>query len=496
MSLLAAAICGTMSLGTVSEPGERAVMESISVFDLIKVGIGPSSSHTMGPWQAARRFVAELPDLAAVESVIVILYGSLAKTGAGHGTDVAVLMGLSGEDYTVIDPTTIPARVKQIQATGRLLLGGRRDVPFVPARDVVFERTTTLPRHANGMAFQARLADGSTWQRIYYSLGGGFIAADGEAEPEAGKKLSPPYPCHSGADLLHHCAATGLSVADLTYQNEQTWRCRADIDAQALRLWHEMIDCVFRGVHSEGTLPGGLGVRRRAAAIHRHLLGEAASAGRDEWLSLLRQQPREFSRVTKWIACFALAVNEENASFGRVVTAPTNGAAGVVPAVLLYAWGFVPGIDEGQVVRFLLAAGAIGTLFKENATISAAQGGCQAEIGVSAAMAAAGLTEVLGGSPAQVLQAAEIAMEHHLGLTCDPVGGLVQVPCIERNSMGAMKAITAAHLALESDPARARVSLDVVIQTMWETAQDMNSRYKETAEGGLAIHIPVSVPEC
>ncbi|MFO0929486.1 MAG: L-serine ammonia-lyase [Gemmataceae bacterium] len=471
-------------------------MESVSVFDLIKVGIGPSSSHTMGPWRAAGRFVAELPDLDAAAAVTVHLYGSLAKTGAGHGTDVAVLMGLSGEDYTIIDPATIATRVERIRTTGRIVLGGRRDIPFVPARDVVFDRATTLPRHANGMTFRARRADGSDWQRTYYSLGGGFIATDGEAEAVAGQKAAPPYPCHSGADLLRHCTATGLSVSDLTYRNEETWRSRAEVDALARTLWREIATCVYRGVQRDGTLPGGLEVRRRAAAIHRHLLGDIPFASLDDWLARLRQQSAEFDRVTRWITCFALAVGEENASFGRVVTAPTNGAAGVIPAVLLYAWSFVPGVDEGQVIRFLLVAGAVGALFKENATISAAMGGCQAEIGVSSAMAAGGLTELLGGSPAQVLQATEIAMEHHLGLTCDPVGGLVQIPCIERNSMGAIKAVTAAHLALEGDPARARVSLDVVIQTMWETAQDMNGRYKETAEGGLAMHIPVSVPEC
>lgn len=471
-------------------------MEPISVFDLIKVGIGPSSSHTMGPWRAAGRFVADLPDRAAVESMTVRLYGSLAKTGAGHGTDVAVLLGLSGEDYTVIDPASIPARVEQIKASGRLALGGGREIPFLPARDLIFDAATTLPRHANGMLFRARLADGSEWQRTYYSLGGGFLAVDGEPDPSPRTTVPIPYPCHSGADLLRTCAATGLSVSELTCRNEQAWRSRAEIDAQALLLWREILACIFRGVHREGTLPGGLQVRRRAAAIHRNLLGETACTDADQWLSLLRRQSGEFSRVNRWIACFALAVNEENAAFGRVVTAPTNGAAGVIPAVLLYAWCFVPGFDEEKVIRFLLVAGAIGILFKENATISAAMGGCQAEIGVSSAMAAAGLAEVLGGSPARVLQAAEIAMEHHLGLTCDPVGGLVQIPCIERNSMGAMKAITAAHLALEGDPARARVSLDAVIRTMWETARDMNSRYKETAEGGLAIQIPVSVPEC
>lgn len=471
-------------------------MESISAFDIIKIGIGPSSSHTMGPWRAAAEFVKELLDLDAVEYVEARLYGSLAKTGVGHGTDVAVLMGLSGCDYTRIDTVTIPARFQSIQSGGRLLLGGKREISFDPARDLVFDHTTILSGHPNGMRFRARMADGSHFERIYYSLGGGFIATDTEPDPATSQRIVTPYPCHSGTDLTHTCQRLGLSVSDLTLLNEQAWRTQTEIEDHALGLWREIQACVFRGVNHEGYLPGGLRVRRRAAEINRNLLGSAVYQSMDEWLQLLRRQPRDFARVNKWISCFALAVNEENASFGRIVTAPTNGAAGVIPAVLMYAWCFLDGFDEEKVIRFLLVAGEIGTLFKKNATISAAMGGCQAEIGVSSAMAAAGLAEVLGGSPEQVVQAAEIAMEHHLGLTCDPVGGLVQIPCIERNSMGAVKAITAANIALESDPADARVSLDAVIKTMWETAQDMNSRYKETAEGGLALNIPVNVPEC
>jgi L-serine dehydratase len=471
-------------------------MESISAFEIIKVGIGPSSSHTMGPWRAAGQFVQELPGPAAVAGVAVRLYGSLAKTGAGHGTDVAVLMGLSGEDYTRIDTGTIPNKVEKIKASGRIRLGGVQELPFIYARDLLFDAATTLPRHANGMTFRATLTDGSALERTYYSLGGGFIASDHEAEAGSQPKIVTPYPCHSGEDLARNCRKLGLSVSELTYLNEQAWRTREQIDAHALALWKEIKECVFRGVNSEGYLPGGLRVRRRSADINRRLLGPAIYEDIGAWLALIRRQPRDFTRVNTWISCFALAVNEENASFGRIVTAPTNGAAGVIPAVLMYAWCFVLDFDESKVIRFLLVAGEIGTLFKKNATISAAMGGCQAEIGVSSAMAAAGLAEVLGGTPDQVLQAAEIAMEHHLGLTCDPVGGLVQIPCIERNSMGAVKAITAANIALESDPAEARVSLDAVIRTMWQTAQDMSSRYKETAEGGLAVQIPVSLPEC
>ncbi|BBL73408.1 L-serine ammonia-lyase [Methylomagnum ishizawai] len=471
-------------------------MESISAFEIIKIGIGPSSSHTMGPWRAAAQFVNELGDLDAVAQINARLYGSLAKTGAGHGTDIAVLMGLSGEDYTRIDTGAIPAKVEAIKRGGRLHLGGVRELPFAYASDLVFDYDTTLPRHANGMRFGATRKDGSTVERTYYSLGGGFIATEHEPDPATMKKIVTPYPCHTGAALEDNCRKLGLSVSELTYVNEQAWRSRAEIDALALGLWKEIRECVFRGVNSEGYLPGGLRVRRRAAEMNRRLLGDAVYASLNQWLDLIQSQPRDFTRVNKWISCFALAVNEENASFGRIVTAPTNGAAGVIPAVLMYAWCFLDGFDQDKVIRFLLIAGEIGTLFKKNATISAAMGGCQAEIGVSSAMAAAGLAEALGACPAQVLIAAEIAMEHHLGLTCDPVGGLVQIPCIERNSMGAMKAITAANIALETDPKDARVSLDAVIKTMWETAQDMNSRYKETAEAGLAMHIPVSVPEC
>ncbi|QSA97969.1 L-serine ammonia-lyase [Methylococcus sp. EFPC2] len=471
-------------------------MDSISAFEIIKVGIGPSSSHTMGPWRAAALFLTELGDLDRIESLTIRLYGSLAKTGLGHGTDVAILMGLSGEDYTRVDTATIPAKVAAIKSGLSLPLGGRRNMPFDYERDLVFETSTTLPRHANGMSFCAALKNGDIIERIYYSLGGGFVAGDDDASTIQAPRIVTPYPCHSGQDLLRNCKALGLSVSDLTYLNEQAWRSREEIEALALALWREIQNCIYRGVHRDGYLPGGLQVRRRAAEIHRKLLHGASYSTVAEWVELLRRQPRDFSSVDRWVVCFALAVNEENASFGRIVTAPTNGAAGVIPAVLMYAWCFVDGFDEDKVVRFILTAGEIGTLFKKNATISAAMGGCQAEIGVSSAMAAAGLAEVSGGTPEQVLQAAEIAMEHHLGLTCDPVGGLVQIPCIERNTMGAVKAITAASIALDSDPADAKVSLDAVIKTMWETAQDMNSRYKETAEGGLAIHIPVNVPEC
>jgi len=472
-------------------------MESISAFEIIKVGIGPSSSHTMGPWRAAEAFVRQLPELDRVTGLTVYLYGSLAKTGQGHGTDIAILMGLSGEDYTCIDTTTLPARIDRIKTSGKIALGGKTIIPFLPERDLVFDYATTLPRHANGMRFQARYPDDSTRQQTWYSLGGGFIACDEQADQTAdAARIVTPYPCHSGADLLANCTHLGVSVSELSWINEQAWRSREDIATHALLLWREIRHCIFRGVNAEGYLPGGLHVRRRAADMNRRLLQDVIYHSLDEWLTAIRTQSRDFTRINKWISCFALAVNEENASFGRIVTAPTNGAAGVIPAVLMYAWCFMDDMNEDRIIRFLLVAGEIGTLFKKNATISAAMGGCQAEIGVSSAMAAAGLAEILGGTPAQVLQAAEIAMEHHLGLTCDPVGGLVQIPCIERNSMGAIKAITAANIALESDPGEAKVSLDAVIRTMWQTARDMNSRYKETSEAGLAMQIPVSLPEC
>ncbi|NJD08121.1 MAG: L-serine ammonia-lyase, partial [Methylococcaceae bacterium] len=424
-------------------------MESISAFEMIKIGIGPSSSHTMGPWIAARRFLDEIPELATVQSIEVRLYGSLAKTGAGHGTDVAILMGLSGLDYATIDTSTIADRVDRIKAEGKLLLGGRHEIPFIHGHDLIFDSALTLPRHANGMRFRALLSDETDMARTYYSLGGGFVAGDEPSPTDDVPKTVTPHPCHSGAELVRTCHRLGLSVAELTRLNEQAWRSRDAVEAQALALWEEIKASVFRGVNSEGYLPGGLRVRRRSAEINRRLLGAEHYHSLNGWLALLKRQPRDFTRVNKWISCFALAVNEENASFGRIVTAPTNGAAGVIPAVLLYAWCFLDGIGTDHIVRFILVAGEIGTLFKKNATISAAMGGCQAEVGVSSAMAAAGLAEILGGSPEQVVQAAEIAMEHHLGLTCDPVGGLVQIPCIERNCMGAIKAITAANIALE-----------------------------------------------
>jgi L-serine dehydratase len=469
---------------------------AISTFDIFKIGVGPSSSHTLGPWRAAERFLASCREcgiFGRVARVRVELFGSLAKTGKGHGTDVAVLMGLSGEDPVTCDTAQLHAKAEAIRSAGTIRLASERAVAFDPAADLVFHRHTTLPFHPNGLTFTAILDDGSEHRETYYSVGGGFVVREGEP-PDQNLAADPPLPFATAADLLRRSRDEGLTIPQVVRRNELAWRSPRQIGDGLQHLWGVMKECAFRGSHAEGVLPGGLGVVRRAAGINRRLLGGRVCATADEWLEAIRAGGG-FQETLNWVSCFALAVNEENAAFGRVVTAPTNGAAGVVPAVLLYYHGFC---DPGAagVEDFLLTAAAVGALFKTGATISAAQGGCQAEIGVSSAMAAAGLAQCLGGTPAQVLMAAEVAMEHHLGLTCDPVGGLVQVPCIERNTMGAVKAITACHLALASDPARAKVSLDAVIRSMWQTALDMDTKYKETAEGGLALQISVNVSEC
>ena len=474
-------------------------MESISVFEIIKIGIGPSSSHTMGPWKAAELFIASLEakgkKQSDIQEVFVYLYGSLAKTGKGHGTDIAVMMGLSGEDYTTINTDTIPEKIEAIKSNQKILFAASNSIPFVYEKHIVFNFKESLPTHPNGMIFKAVFANGEEVEEKYYSVGGGFVTTD-NISTSTKKIVVTPYPCHMAATTAMHCREMNISVSDLAYINEEAWRTKDKIRIDALHIWKEIKDCIFRGVYKRGILPGGLLVKRRAAEINEKLLDGKTYTDLDEWMGAIKNSEQTFLRINKWVSCFALAVNEENASFGRIVTAPTNGAAGVIPAVLMYANCFTENFDDEKVVRFILIAGEIGTLFKKNATISAAMGGCQAEIGVSSAMAAAALTECMGGTPDQVLMAAEIAMEHHLGMTCDPIGGLVQIPCIERNSMGAIKAITASNIALESDPASARVSLDDVIKSMWETAKDMNHKYKETSEGGLATNISVNVPEC
>ena len=471
--------------------------KSISAFDIIKVGIGPSSSHTMGPWIAAKLFTDELiqnENIRQLNHLSVTLYGSLALTGIGHGTDVAVLMGLSGKDYKTINTNDIPNLVDQIKKQGHILLNGQYKIVFSYKRDIIFEYGIRLPYHANGMEFRATLESGRTIAKKYYSLGGGFVATDTENTIKD-HLIKTKYPCHRADDILECCNKLNYRVSDLVLLNEEAWRSKKGIKKHALHIWQEIKSCIFRGINKDGILPGGLGVKRRAAAMNRTLLKNASYQNESEWLQLVKTTPDNFATVNKWISCFALAVNEENAAFGRIVTAPTNGASGVIPAVLMYAFCFL-NITEDDIVRFLVTAGEIGTLFKKNATISAAMGGCQAEIGVSSSMAAGALADILNGSPEQVMMAAEIAMEHHLGMTCDPIGGLVQIPCIERNTMGDIKAITASNIALESNPINAKVSLDEVIQSMWETAKDMNHKYKETAQAGLAANISISVPEC
>ncbi|WP_304344380.1 L-serine ammonia-lyase [Chryseobacterium koreense] len=472
-------------------------MESISVFEIIKVGIGPSSSHTMGPWNAAENFLKQIRtdyQLRDVKEVFVEFFGSLAKTGIGHGTDIAGMLGLSGENYKTIDTTKIEEKIEEIKSSNQINLGGEKMIPFVYGKHLVLNKSKSLDYHPNGMIFKAVFDDGNEISQDYYSVGGGFIATQNENSME-NHCIRTLYPCHNGADVLRNMEKLGLDkISDLIFLNEESWRTREETEAEALYIWDQIKECVYKGINKDGILPGGLNVTRRAAGLNRKLLGEKVYENLDQWFQLVVDAEESFTNINKWVSTFALAVNEENASFGRIITAPTNGASGVIPAVLMYSQAFTEFQSEDAIIRFILVAGEIGTLFKKNATISAAMGGCQAEIGVSSAMAAAGLTEIMGGTPGQVLMAAEIAMEHHLGMTCDPIAGLVQIPCIERNSMGAMKAITAANIALESDPTKARVSLDQVIQSMWETAQSMSDRFKETSEGGLAI--AVNVPEC
>lgn len=472
--------------------------EAISVFDMFKIGVGPSSSHTLGPWRAAQRFALDMERrglLAGVSRVRVLLYGSLAKTGRGHGTDIAVMLGLGGEDPVTFDTGAIGSYVEAIGRDQRLRLLGKRTVSFDPATDIVFLYSETLPYHPNALTF---LLEGEGIEPVaetYYSIGGGFIQQEQEA-PGGTAVVQLPFPVDHAGDLLHWCMKTGMSISEVVMENENTWRQESDTRTGVLNIWRVMRECIYRGCHAQGTLPGGLQVKRRASGLNRQLLKGRTYADFDGWLRAIREGGASFQYTLDWVSCFALAVNEENASFGRVVTAPTNGAAGVIPAVLQYFVVFCDGYKDDKILTFLLTASEVGSIFKKGATISAAMGGCQAEIGVSSAMAAAGLTEVMGGTQRQVLMAAEIAMEHHLGLTCDPIAGLVQIPCIERNTMGAIKAITASQLALQSTPDYAKVSLDAVVKTMWDTALDMNNKYKETADGGLAVNIPLSLPEC
>jgi len=451
---------------------------AISVFDLFSIGIGPSSSHTVGPMRAARMFALRLRNeglLDSAGSIRAELYGSLGATGHGHGTPKAVLLGLEGDSPRRVDVETADQRVEDIRTTGRIRLLGEHEIAFSFDDDLVLHRRETLPYHANGMTLWAFDASGDELlSKTYYSVGGGFVV-DEDAVGADRIKLDDTvlkYPFRTGDELLRLTKETGLSISSLMLENERAWRTEEEIHEGLLEIWRVMQACVARGMSREGILPGGLRVRRRAAVTARQL----------------RAEGDPLSRAMEWITLYAMAVNEENAAGGRVVTAPTNGAAGIIPAVLHYYINFVPGADEEGVVRFLLAAGAIGMLFKENASISGAEVGCQGEVGSACSMAAGALAEVLGGTPEQVENAAEIGMEHNLGLTCDPVGGLVQIPCIERNGMAAVKAVTAARMAMRGDGSH-KVSLDKVIKTMKETGADMSVKYKETARGGLAVNI-------
>jgi L-serine dehydratase len=454
----------------------------ISAFDLFKIGIGPSSSHTVGPMRAARQFAQGLADgglLDRVTAVRVELFGSLGATGKGHGSDKAVLLGLEGEAPDLIDPATIPGRMARIRDERALSLLGTHRIAFDTARDLVFHRRRSLPFHPNGMGFTATVGDGAEIiHRVYYSVGGGFVVNEEGVGADRIKVDDTPvaHPFGSGDDLLRITAEHKISISRLMLDNETAWRSEADVRAGLLHIWDVMQRCVQHGCHAHGVLPGGMKVKRRAADLYQ-ALSSAPEAGLRDPLTAL-----------DWVNLYALAVNEENAAGGRVVTAPTNGAAGIIPAVLHYYHRFVPGANDDGVVRFLLTAAAIGILYKENASISGAEVGCQGEVGVACSMAAGALAEVMGGTPEQVENAAEIGMEHNLGLTCDPVGGLVQVPCIERNAMGSVKAINASRMALRGDGTHF-VSLDKVIKTMRETGRDMMTKYKETARGGLAVNV-------
>jgi len=463
---------------------------AVSVFDLFKIGIGPSSSHTVGPMRAARLFALRLESdglLPRSARVLSQLYGSLGATGKGHGSDKAVLLGLAGHEPDTVDVDAVPALLAALRKAGRLALLRRHEVVFNERDDLKFFRRETLPFHANGLRFTAFDAAGAELaSRVYYSVGGGFVVSEEVAADGAKQKVVAPdatllpHPFHSGDELLQRCreldGGRGGAIAEVMRRNERHWRSDAQIDAGLLRIWRVMQECVERGCRSDGVLPGGFKVRRRAKALREALTAHPEQALRDPL------------QVLDWVNLYALAVNEENAAGGRVVTAPTNGAAGIIPAVLHYYTRFVPGASDDRVVDFLLTAAAIGMLYKENASISGAEVGCQGEVGVACSMAAAALCAVMGGTPEQAENAAEIGMEHHLGLTCDPVGGLVQIPCIERNAIASVKAINAARMALRGDGTHF-VSLDKVIKTMRETGADMMTKYKETARGGLAVNI-------
>lgn len=474
-------------------------IECISVFDMLKIGVGPSSSHTLGPWRASQRFIEELKEASVFEDVChleVHLYGSLSLTGRGHATDIAVVLGLCGHDPVTMDISTIQDEIDFIKATSKLQLNQAISIPFHFEKDIIFHKHF-LDFHPNGMMYTATTGNGQVFVSHFYSIGGGFVVKE-ERENAAQNQVEFqqfPFPIQTALELQNYCLLEKKSIAEIVLENERSLRSDEQIDAGIKSIWDVMLESMYVGCHAEGELPGGLRVTRRARNMNKKLLGTNFEnyQTKEEWLATIRTTEVRFRQILQWVSCFAIAVNEVNASLGRVVTSPTNGSSGTMPAVLMYYLcieNHQAGFEE--IKRFMLVAGEIGSLFKKGATISAAMGGCQAEIGVSSAMAAAALCDLMGGTTAQALMASEIAMEHHLGLTCDPIAGLVQIPCIERNAMGAIKAINAAEIAIESDASKAKIPLDKVINTMWETAKDMSSRYKETSEGGLAVQVLMS----
>ncbi|MBS9766292.1 MAG: L-serine ammonia-lyase [Flavobacteriaceae bacterium] len=469
----------------------------ISVFDMLKIGVGPSSSHTLGPWRASQLWINSLKKNNIFDDIVTIkidLYGSLSLTGKGHATDFAILLGLSGTDPEYIPVEDIQNVIDKIKSDKKLNFNNEKLLDF-DFENVVFNRDF-LPFHSNGLTYRgynSKNEEIST--ETYYSIGGGFVIQE-DVQKDENIEMSPenfPFPANRASQLEKYCEIHNKKISEIVLENELVLRTPSEIDHELQRIWDTMLECMYIGCHTEGKLPGGLNVKRRAFESHKKLIKDARYTGMNDWIDAIRSIEVKFRDILKWVSCFALAVNEVNASLGRVVTAPTNGSSGVIPAVIMY-YLTIENHNAGfeEIKQFLLVAGEIGTAFKKNATISAAAGGCQAEIGVSSAMAAAGLTELLGGTAQQCMVAAEIAMEHHLGLTCDPIGGLVQIPCIERNAMGAIKAINAAELALEIAPKESIVSLDKVIDTMWKTAKDMSHNYKETSEGGLAITVGIA----
>jgi L-serine dehydratase len=474
-------------------------IECISVFDMLKIGVGPSSSHTLGPWRASQRWIEELKEeqiLNQLERIKIHLYGSLSLTGKGHATDIAAVLGLCGHDPVTMDIGLIDQEIEDIKANRQLHFDKSNLINFDFETDIIFEKSFK-EFHPNGITYVGTLKNGESVSSTFYSIGGGFVVKEDRENAKQNTEdfKSFPFQINSAQELINFCHQEQKIISEIVLENEKSLRSEEDIHNGLKKIWEAMLESMYIGCHTEGTLPGGLNVSRRAAKMNQKLLEDKFETYKtpQDWLDTIRTKEVKFRQILQWVSCFAISVNEVNASLGRVVTAPTNGSSGTLPAVMMYYMVIENhNATFEDLKRFMLVAGEIGSLFKKGATISAAMGGCQAEIGVSSAMAAGALTELMGGTPEQVLMASEIAMEHHLGLTCDPIAGLVQIPCIERNAMGAIKAINAAEIAIESDATKAKVPLDKVIATMWDTAQDMTSKYKETSEGGLAIKVNMS----